>query len=129
MQDEISMEAYRLKDKGALIPAPSLARCRSNQPDKALHVAIVIHHLSKMKKSSTISLSSKMLQEFGVLRNSTYRALRSMEAVGLVSVQRAPGRQAVVTITAHQSSSVASHAFVRLDHGPNALTGYEGVKT
>jgi hypothetical protein len=68
------------------------------QPGKALHVANVLWYLAGLKKTTTVSLSSKVLRSFGVKRNAGYRGLENLENVGLVSVERHTGRFSVVTI-------------------------------
>lgn len=70
----------------------------ANQPTKALHVGVILWHLGALNKNRTVKLSMKNLREFGVKRNAVYRALKSLEAANLISVQRHPGRCPIVTI-------------------------------
>ena len=67
-------------------------------PGRALHVGTAIWFLRYLHKSETIKLSAKVLRDLGVTRQSGYRNLRALEAAGLVSCVRAPGRCPVVTI-------------------------------
>jgi hypothetical protein len=67
-------------------------------PGKALHVGIALWHLAGMKNTNTIQLSGGVLRGMGVDRFSCYRALEALEANGLISVARHPGRQPMVTI-------------------------------
>jgi hypothetical protein len=77
---------------------------------RALHVGVALWHLAGMRKSATVSLSRRVLDELGVRRHSGYRALKSLEAVGLVGVSRRPGRLPRVTLlsAASQVDSVAA---------------------
>jgi hypothetical protein len=70
----------------------------SRNPGKSLNVALAIWFLSGLNRSRTISLSGSVLRELGVKRHSGYRALKSLEETGLISVCRHPGRNPVVTI-------------------------------
>ncbi len=70
-------------------------------PGKALCVALVIWYLAGLNKSRVVKLSSKILKGFGVDRYSKSRGLKSLEQVGLVSVERLPGRNPKVTILVH----------------------------
>ena len=70
----------------------------ARQKGKALHVAIVIWQQAGMKKSSTVSLPNKQLKEFGVDRFAKARALKELSKVGLITVERHPGRSPVITI-------------------------------
>jgi DNA-binding MarR family transcriptional regulator len=51
-----------------------------------------------MNKKQKVSLPNGLLKELGVDRHSKSRALAALEATGLVSVERLPGRSPVVTI-------------------------------
>ncbi len=70
----------------------------AHQPGKALHVAIVLWLLAGIKRTRTVALSGSVLRGFGVNRHSGYRGLASLEAAGLVGVDRHPGRNPIVTI-------------------------------
>lgn len=65
---------------------------------KTLHVAMVLWFLAGLKRSRTVALSQSALRLFGVGRQASYRALLRLENAGLVSVDRHPGRNAIVTI-------------------------------
>lgn len=67
-------------------------------PGKALHVADILWFYSGIKRSAEIPLSLSKLKEFGITRTSAARALRSLEEVGLVTVDRKQGRKAVVRL-------------------------------
>ena len=68
-------------------------------PGQALHVAVVLAFLVGVEKSSTVTLSHARLREFGVEKDAARRGLRALENLGLVLVDRLPGRSPVVTVT------------------------------
>ena len=65
---------------------------------KTLHVAITLWFLVGLKRSHEVPLSHSTLRLFGVSRQASYRALKRLETVGLVSVDRHRGRNPIVTI-------------------------------
>ena len=65
---------------------------------KTLHVAIALWFLAGLKRSRKVALSQSTLRLFGVSRQASYRALKRLETVGLVSVDRHRGRNPIVTI-------------------------------
>ena len=65
---------------------------------KTLHVAIALWFLAGLKRSRQVALSQSTLRLFGVSRQASYRALSRLESAGLVSVDRHPGRNPIVTI-------------------------------
>ena len=67
-------------------------------PGKALHVAIGLKFLEGLKKSNTVPLSGKVLNDLGVNRRAKYRVLTALEDAGLIFVERHSGRNPVVTI-------------------------------
>ena len=65
---------------------------------KALHVGNALWFRSGIERSRTVKLTNVLLQQFGVDRHAKARALRQLEAAGLVAVSRKPGRSPMVTI-------------------------------
>ena len=65
---------------------------------KTLHVGMTLWFLSGLKRSCKVALSQSKLKLFGVSRQASYRALLRLEDAGLVSVDRHPGRNPIVTI-------------------------------
>jgi hypothetical protein len=62
-------------------------------------VAVALWFLAGIhKQTATVKLSGKVLYELGVERHAGYRGLAALEEAGLVTVERYPGRNAVVTI-------------------------------
>jgi len=70
----------------------------SQQPGKALSVAIAVWFLVGVSKTSTVKLSNKLLREFGVDRYAKSRALKQLSSAGLISVRQANGRSPIVTV-------------------------------
>jgi DNA-binding MarR family transcriptional regulator len=80
-------------------PIPLKWLCRAaTKRGKTFHVAIALWHLASMKGGPTVSLPNPLLASFGVNRYAKSRGLKQLEAAGLVSVKRNPGRNPVVTI-------------------------------
>jgi hypothetical protein len=67
-------------------------------PGKAIHVGIVLWFLAGIKLRRTVALSGSILRDFGVDRYAGYRGLKTLEGASLVSVNRHPGRNSLVTI-------------------------------
>lgn len=67
-------------------------------PGRALHVGLALHYLVGVERSHTVKLRRTVVERFGVNRHAEYRALRVLEAAGLVSVQRKPGARPIVTL-------------------------------
>jgi len=63
-----------------------------------------------MKKTRTVTMTGKLLGEMRVNRHTGYRALRTLEKAGLVSVVRHAGRSPVVTILDPPEFSAPSHS-------------------
>ena len=80
-------------------PVPLRWLClAAKQPGKALHVGVALWYLAGMRRKRTVPLTNVVLGKFGVDRSAKLRGLRSLEAVGLISVHRKPNRNPEVTI-------------------------------
>lgn len=79
------------------IAFPWLAIASSCQ-GKAFPLAVLLCFQSGLSKKKTVVVQSKFLNAFGISRHSYYIALRSLEEVGLVKVNRRRGRRAKVTL-------------------------------
>jgi len=66
---------------------------------KATVVAVVLWFLAGCNRGSTVTLSRRILNEFGVGRNASSRALHLLERANLVRVDRRRGRCPRVTIS------------------------------
>jgi hypothetical protein len=69
-------------------------------PGKCWHVASALWFVGirSRNKSATVQLTPKTLRRFGLNKMGVSRALRHLEAAGLVRVERTMGRRSVVTI-------------------------------
>ena len=74
------------------------ARKAANLPGACLTVAIVVRFLASTQRTETVALSMSRCRRWGVQRHAVYRALDRLETAGLVSVVRARGKAARVTI-------------------------------
>ncbi len=67
-------------------------------PGRALHVAVELWFQCGVCRSKEVRFSYASVLNFGVKRHTAYRGLRALEAAGLVTVCRAPGRCPVVRV-------------------------------
>ena len=80
-------------------PIPWNWLCRAAELcGKAFQVAIAIWFLAGVHKKREVKLSGPAVADLGVNRYACYRGLKLLEKAGLISVHRAPGRKAIVTI-------------------------------
>ena len=63
-----------------------------------MQVAIAIWYRAGMQGHAGISVTNVLAAEFAVDRHAKARAIRALEAAGLVSVQRKSGRSPVVNL-------------------------------
>lgn len=68
-------------------------------PGKALHVATAILLQGLVERSTAIEWDADYGAQLGLNPMAAYRGLKTLEAAGLVSVDRHPGRPPVVTRT------------------------------
>jgi hypothetical protein len=69
-----------------------------NLPPCAIKIGLVLWYLTGLRKSSTVTLSTKMLKEFKIDRSTKYRGLKQLELAGLVEVNRRLKKNPIVTI-------------------------------
>ncbi len=67
---------------------------------RTMNIAMALWYLSGLKKSATVSLTHKTLDEFGVTRKTASRLLEGMQSHGLITIMRKPGCAPVITILA-----------------------------
>jgi hypothetical protein len=82
------------------LPKLSVSRFRTlaRLPGKALAVYLVLALKSRQARSKTVPLSTTTLHRFGLTRNDKARALPHLEAAGLLTVERRPRKNPVVTL-------------------------------
>jgi DNA-binding MarR family transcriptional regulator len=79
------------------VPLPWLIKA-SKCSGKALAVAIAIRYRSGLCKTNQITLTSRVLEKFGIDRSAKSRAIQCLEEAGLISVERQHGKNPVITI-------------------------------
>jgi hypothetical protein len=89
-------------------------------PGKALATALAIMFEVGRRRSTEITLTTAILQRFGVGRKAKHRALTHLQSAGLIAVHREPRRNPVVTI-------VDSNEKTRANSRRQDVTGTEGI--
>jgi hypothetical protein len=67
-------------------------------PGKSLHLAVALCFLVRGRRTRQVEIGNLAANQFGLDRNSKYRALAWLESAGLVRVERKIGRSPLVTI-------------------------------
>lgn len=67
-------------------------------PGRALHVAVILWFRVGLKRSRQVDFSLSAMELHGVSRRAAARGLVALERLGLVTVQRLPGRRPRVTV-------------------------------
>ena len=66
---------------------------------KALAVFLYIWYISKLRRSQTIKLSNKALQEFGIHRMTKLRVLKKLVEAGLIKIEpKKEGSAHIITL-------------------------------
>jgi len=95
--------AGRLKQGRRLVAFPlafSVDVCRRTEGRTALVVAMLIYRRTHVCRSQTVTLPASELAEHGITRRRKNEALATLEAAGLVRLERmAAGRSTKVTLT------------------------------
>lgn len=110
----LSLPGHSLIPKRGKAPRPKSGSCFLRGPipmdwicaaskasghGSGVKVAIALWYLSGLNRQArTVKLRGSVLREMGVDRHAGYRGLEALEKAGLVSVERHPGRNPVVTI-------------------------------
>jgi hypothetical protein len=87
--------------KGAFLKGPiplGWLEAAGRLSGKALHVGTFLWYKAGLTKSMTVKPSYEELRRFGVLPDAFQRALVKLEAAGLVTADKHPGRKPRVTI-------------------------------
>src|SRR5262245_34918402 len=97
---KVELAAVRRRRAGRCVAPMPLEwfRLACRLPGKAAALAVVIWHLARLRKSDTLILTQTSLDEFGISRQAKYRALRSLESAGLITVQRRDKKNPQVTV-------------------------------
>lgn len=65
---------------------------------RALHAGVALWFLDGFEQTGTVKAKPSVLQDFGLDRHASYRALHKLEKAGLVSVVRKKGAAPLVTL-------------------------------
>jgi hypothetical protein len=76
-------------------------------PGKTLATALAIMFESGRRRSKEITLTTAILQRFGVGRKAKHRALKHLQSAGLIDVHQAPRRNPVVAILDNKAYTFA----------------------
>jgi hypothetical protein len=88
--------------EGKFIKGPVDVRwiCRASRLGvKALLVGLALWHLKGLRTANAIIVSNLMLRDWGILPDAKWRALRKLEAAGLIRIERRGKRSPQVMIT------------------------------
>jgi DNA-binding MarR family transcriptional regulator len=85
------------------IPMPDIATA-ARLPGQALAVFLAVYHRTALTREPGVRLPRALMQELGVTKDAKARALRLLEAAGLIHVERSPGRQPNITLIHHHSA-------------------------
>jgi len=91
--------------KGPL-PLPWLTAASKLSGKAPLAVGLAVWFEAGRRRSREVRLTTAILKRFNVNRKAKYRALESLEKVGLVRVHREPRKNPVVTILDYQGDGV-----------------------
>ena len=95
--DDFDISQYRLPQNfsEAVALKKIITTIPVRKPNKQ---ALVLWYLSGLKKSLTVSLPNKPLQEMKIGKNTKRRSLKALEGAGLIKVVQKKGNSPVVTI-------------------------------
>ncbi len=77
-------------------------------PGKALAVFIALHHQTALTRRAAVKLPSALLVELGVDKDTKARAMRQLEAAGLISVRRQTGRSPLIELRSMDTKAESS---------------------
>ena len=81
----------------------SLARTLAPLPGKAFGLFLVVWRESVMKRSLTVKVTTTAAHQWGISHQQKRRALRTLQAAGLVRVDVKHGKNPLVTLCLHVS--------------------------
>lgn len=95
------LRAAKARQAGRFLRGPIRMRdiaAASKLPGRALAVFLAVHHRTALTRSSAVKLPGALLRELGVNKDAKARALHQLEAAGLLSVRRNPGRSPTIEL-------------------------------
>ena len=72
---------------------------------KALLVGLALWHLRGLRKADTFVVSNIMLRDWGVQQDAKRRALRALQKIGLIKIERLGKRSPQVTLVVQMQST------------------------
>jgi len=67
-------------------------------PGAAFQIAVLLRHHKNLKRTDTVKLSNKAVEQFGVSPDAKRRALIALQDAGLITMSSATGRSPIVTL-------------------------------
>jgi hypothetical protein len=80
------------------VPLQWASKALTATNSKKAMVCVYLLYCAWRKKSDTFALPNGALAEFGVSRKIKYRALRQLEAAGLIVIEHRPRRTPIITL-------------------------------
>jgi DNA-binding MarR family transcriptional regulator len=84
----------RQKTKGRFVKGPLLLEqlaAASRLPGKALALLLLVRHRADVSRKRWATIPQTLAGEFGISPDAKHRAMRQLEAVGFVRLERVPG--------------------------------------
>jgi hypothetical protein len=88
----------RQRQQFVMVPWPWIKRLKGARLPASHMVGYLILYQSWRMKGRPVAVSSVALRPFGVTRWAKWRALGELERLGLIRVQKSPGRAPLVTV-------------------------------
>jgi hypothetical protein len=81
------------------IPLSWLKRLCHEKCGRTAHsAALAVWYVAGLRKSSTVTFTSKVALQFGLDRTGKARGIKSLEAAGLIAVEKRPRKNPLITI-------------------------------
>jgi hypothetical protein len=88
----------RRRQKFIMVPWPWFERLKPSRRGSTYRVAMFLLHLHWRNGGQPIKLSNVVLEEVGIGRRSKWNAIRELEQLGLIQVERQHRRSPVITL-------------------------------
>jgi DNA-binding transcriptional ArsR family regulator len=67
-------------------------------PGKALAVYLAIRHRTDLTRKNAVKLPAGLMRDLGVSKDAKARALRQLEAAGMITVRRQDGQSPIIAL-------------------------------
>lgn len=88
----------RQEEAFVLVPLTRAAEVVKCMREKGVMVWIVLMYLAWKDKSPTVQLSNEIMKRYGISRHTKYRALATLEAAGIVTIEWQNKQAPMVTL-------------------------------